>query len=96
VAAAGSVQRDDQFPGTPAELPAIEELTRRGAGVELSAITAELEREGVLSFCDSWDYAFAMGHGCSIGPDPRFDRVRREVADEAAIIAEHAAAEPTP
>ena len=44
----------------------------------------------------SWGYACAMGHGCSIGPDPRFDTVRREVADLAAIIAEHAAAEPTP
>jgi hypothetical protein len=43
----------------------------------------------------SWDYAFAMGHGCSIGSDPRFDRVRREVADLTAIIAEHAPAEPT-
>jgi hypothetical protein len=42
----------------------------------------------------SWDYAFAMGHGCSIGPDPRFDSVRREVADLVAIIAEHAL--PTP
>jgi hypothetical protein len=30
-----------------------------------------------------------MGHGCSIGPDPRFDLIRREVADLAAIIAEH-------
>jgi hypothetical protein len=37
----------------------------------------------------SWDYAFAMGHGCSLGPDARFDVVRREVADLVAIIAEH-------
>ncbi len=37
----------------------------------------------------SWDYAFAMGHGCSMGADPRFDAVRREVADLNAIIAEH-------
>jgi hypothetical protein len=42
----------------------------------------------------SWDYAFAMGHGCSIGSDPRFDTVRREAADLAAIIAEHAPGEP--
>jgi hypothetical protein len=44
----------------------------------------------------SWDYAFAMGHGCSIGSDPRFDSVRREVADLVAIIAEHAPADTTP
>ena len=43
----------------------------------------------------SWEYAFAMGHSCSIGPDPRFDMVRREVADLKAIIAEHAPADPT-
>lgn len=43
----------------------------------------------------SWDYAFAMGRACSIAPDPRSDTVRREVADLAAIIAEHAPAEPT-
>jgi hypothetical protein len=35
-----------------------------------------------------------MGHGCSIGGDPRFTAVRREVADLSAIIAEHVAAEP--
>ena len=27
-----------------------------------------------------WDYAFAMGHRCSIGPDAQVDAVRREVA----------------
>lgn len=43
----------------------------------------------------SWEYAFAMGHGCSIGSDPRYDVVRREVADLAAIIAEHSPDEPT-
>jgi len=42
----------------------------------------------------SWDYAFAMGHGCSMGADPRFDTVRREVADLRAVIAEHAPTEP--
>jgi hypothetical protein len=44
----------------------------------------------------SWDYAYAMGHGCSIGPDSRFDAVRREAADLAAIIAEHDPAKVAP
>ncbi|HET8673714.1 MAG TPA: hypothetical protein VFL87_08775 [Thermoleophilaceae bacterium] len=42
----------------------------------------------------SWAYAFAMGHGCSMGSDPRFEVVRREVAELSAIIAEHAPLEP--
>jgi hypothetical protein len=43
----------------------------------------------------SWDYAFAMGHGCSIGGDPRFEQVRREVDELRAIIAEHAQPSPS-
>ena len=58
-------------------------------------VTLEEARRRLRELKASWDYAFAMGHGCSIGPDPRFDTVRREVADLAAIIAEHAPAEPT-
>ena len=57
-------------------------------------VTLEEARRRLRELKASWDYAFAMGHGCSIGPDPRFDTVRREVADLAAIIAEHAPAEP--
>lgn len=35
-------------------------------------------------------YAFAMGHGCSIGPKSDAERaILREVADLRAIIAEH-------
>lgn len=36
----------------------------------------------------SYAYAFAMGHGCSIGDHPQFADVRRRVADLAARIAE--------
>ena len=59
-------------------------------------VTLDEARRRLRELKASWDYAFAMGHGCSIGPDPRFDMVRREVADLTAIIAEHASAEPTP
>jgi hypothetical protein len=46
-------------------------------------------KERLRQLQSSWDYAFAMGHGCSMGVDPRFDAVRREVADLNAIISEH-------
>ena len=36
----------------------------------------------------SWAYAFAMGHGCSIGDHPDFRETRRRAADLAARIAE--------
>ncbi|MDP9344281.1 MAG: hypothetical protein M3P44_00900 [Actinomycetota bacterium] len=36
----------------------------------------------------SWAYAFAMGHGCTIGDHPQFADVRRRVAELAARIAE--------
>jgi hypothetical protein len=36
----------------------------------------------------SWEYAFAMGHGCSIGDHPRFHAVRERVAHLRARIAE--------
>jgi hypothetical protein len=39
----------------------------------------------------SWEYAYAMGHGCSIGDHPRLRDVRRRVADLRALIAEHSA-----
>jgi hypothetical protein len=37
---------------------------------------------------NSWEYAFAMGHGCSIGRRPEGDAVLRRVADLKARIAE--------
>jgi hypothetical protein len=36
----------------------------------------------------SWDYAFAMGHGCSTGDHPEFRAVRERAADLRARIAE--------
>jgi hypothetical protein len=58
-------------------------------------VTLEEARRRLRELMASWDYAFAMGHGCSMGPDPRFDMVRREVADLHAIISEHAPDDPT-
>jgi len=39
----------------------------------------------------SWEYAFAMGHGCSVGDHPSHRAVRERVADLRARIAEHSA-----
>jgi hypothetical protein len=52
-------------------------------------MTLEAARARLRELKASWDYAFAMGHGCSIGGDPRFAEVRREAAELRAIIAEH-------
>jgi hypothetical protein len=38
---------------------------------------------------NSMAYAFAMGHGCSIGDHPEHRRIRRRAAELAAIIHEH-------
>jgi hypothetical protein len=54
--------------------------------------TLEQARSRLRELQATWAYAFAMGHGCSIGPDPKFHAVRSEVADLRAIIAEHTAA----
>ena len=37
----------------------------------------------------SWEYAYAMGHGCSLGDHPEFRSVRERVADLRARISEH-------
>ena len=53
---------------------------------ELEALRAELK-----ALLASWEYAFAMGHGCSLGDHPEHRAVRRRVADLRALIAEHSA-----
>lgn len=57
-------------------------------------LTLEEARRRLRELQASWEYAFAMGHTCSIGRDPRFDAVHRQVADLSAIIAEYVAADP--
>jgi hypothetical protein len=51
---------------------------------DLQALRAELQ-----ALLASWEYAFAMGHGCSLGDHPDHQAVRRRVADLRARIAEH-------
>jgi hypothetical protein len=55
--------------------------------VDVEALRAELR--AILA---SWEYAFAMGHGCTLGDHPRHRAVRQRVADLEARIAEHSTA----
>jgi hypothetical protein len=51
---------------------------------DLEALRAEL-----TALLASWEYAFAMGHGCSLGDHPDFQAIRRHADDLRARIAEH-------
>jgi hypothetical protein len=46
-------------------------------------------RHELRELMGSYEYAFAMGHGCSIGDHPQFRAIRERVADLRALIAEH-------
>ena len=52
--------------------------------MDLEALRAELK-----ALLASWEYAFARGHGCSIGDHPQHRAVRQKVAELKALIAEH-------
>jgi hypothetical protein len=45
-------------------------------------------REELRALVGSWEYAFAMGHGCSIGAHPDHRAIRQRAADLRARIAE--------
>jgi len=55
-----------------------------GVTFDLPALRAEL-----TALLASWEYAFAMGHGCSVGDHPQHRAVRQRAADLRALIAEH-------
>ena len=63
--------------------------TRQQAGSE--GLTPDLEalRAELMELLGSWEYAFAMGHGCSVGDHPHHQAVRERAADLRARIAEH-------
>ena len=52
--------------------------------MDVDPLRAELE-----TLLASWEYAFAMGHGCSIGDHPQHRAIRQRVAELRALIAEH-------
>jgi hypothetical protein len=56
---------------------------------DLDQLRAELR-----ALLASWDYAFAMGHGCSLGDHPQHRRVREKAVHLRARIAEHTPSPP--
>lgn len=48
-------------------------------------------RAELNALLDSWEYAFAMGHGCSLGDHPEHRAIRQRHADLHARIAEFTA-----
>jgi hypothetical protein len=61
----------------------------RRAGRYFIAMDLEALRAELKALLASWEYAFAMGHGCSIGDHPQHRAIRQKVADLKALIAEH-------
>jgi hypothetical protein len=51
---------------------------------DLEALRAELK-----ALLASWEDAFAMGHGCSVGDHPQHQAVRRRGADRRPLMGEH-------
>ena len=45
-------------------------------------------RDELKELVHSWQYAYAMGHGCTVGDHPEFQATRQRVADLRARIAE--------
>ena len=52
-------------------------------------MNADALRDELHALKASWAYAFAMGHGCSIGDHPQFAATRQRAADLRALIEEH-------
>ena len=66
---------------------------RRSCRYQVAMNTSPLEalRAELKALLASWEYAFAMGHGCSVGDHPQHRAVREKVADLRARIAEFTA-----
>ncbi|MDX6657558.1 MAG: hypothetical protein QOH62_2351 [Solirubrobacteraceae bacterium] len=79
-----------QWPGPPAHLL----LGSAGRGDQVCEnyphVMNDLPRlqEELKKLLASWEYAFAMGHGCSIGDHPQHRAVRERALDLRARIAE--------
>jgi hypothetical protein len=53
-------------------------------------LDAKRARKELHELRNSMEYAYAMGHGCSIGgAHPTFDAIRQRAKDLRAVVAEH-------
>jgi hypothetical protein len=66
---------------------ALSDAGRPGLDVSAMLDVQHLRRE-LDELVNSWEYAFAMGHGCTIGDHPDFRATRQRAADLRARIAE--------
>jgi hypothetical protein len=59
-------------------------------GLDGSAMLPDVKRlkHELHELVHSWEYAFAMGHGCTVGDHPDFRATRERAADLRARIAE--------
>jgi len=46
-------------------------------------------RAEMRELMDTWEYAFGIGHGCSVGRHPQTEAVVKRVWDLRALIREH-------
>lgn len=71
------------------ELPPHPSTTTK-VGSSVNSLSKQLDdlRAEYRTLLNSWEYAFAMGHGCSVGPRPEGAEVLRRAADLKARIAE--------
>jgi hypothetical protein len=53
-------------------------------------------RNELKTLVSSWEYAFAMGHGCNVDDHPNFEATRRRAADLRARIVAPSARWPRP
>jgi hypothetical protein len=60
------------------------------ARLTLKAMLPDVQRlrDELKELVHSWQYAYAMGHGCTVGDHPDFQATRQRVADLRARIAE--------
>jgi hypothetical protein len=63
---------------------------RPADALEYAAMLPDVDqlRAELKELVHSWEYAYAMGHGCSLGDHPESQAVRRRAADLRARIAE--------
>ena len=64
-------------------------MNARNPSIDDGAELVQALRAELKVLLASWEYAYAMGHGCSVGDHPRHRAVRQRAADLRARIAEY-------
>ncbi|HWI71420.1 MAG TPA: hypothetical protein VNT55_05665, partial [Baekduia sp.] len=67
---------------------ALADVRRTVLSVEAMLPDVQRLRDELKELVHSWEYAYAMGHGCTVGDHPDFKATRQRAADLRARIAE--------